>query len=70
MRLTTIRNRPKQTISASDGLGLLQMVSEPNTGDVASVRGWIVRSHIDWRREQSVTYKDVETSPYRRVLKS
>ena len=25
-----IRNGPKRTISASDGLGLLQMVSEPD----------------------------------------
>ena len=31
MRLTAIRNGPKQTISSSDGLDLLQMVSEPDT---------------------------------------
>ena len=31
MRLTTIRNGPKQTISASGGFGLLQMVSEPES---------------------------------------
>ena len=30
VRLTTICNRPKQTISASGELGLLQMVSKPN----------------------------------------
>jgi len=26
-------------------------------------RGWIVRSHISWRGEQSILYKGVETSP-------
>ena len=31
LMLTTIRNELKHTISASGGLGLLQMVSEPNT---------------------------------------
>ena len=31
MRLTAIRNGPKRTIPASGGLGLLQMVSEPDT---------------------------------------
>ena len=36
VRLMTIRNGPKRTISASGGLGLLQMVSEPNTGQRAS----------------------------------
>ena len=56
-----IRNGPKRTISASSGLGLLQMVLEPDTGQCASEdagppRGWIVRSHIGWRREQSITY--------------
>ena len=30
------RKSPKRTISASDELGLLQMVSEPNTGRCAS----------------------------------
>ena len=30
--LTTIRNRPKCTISTSGGLRLLQMVLEPDTG--------------------------------------
>ena len=32
MRLTTIRNGPNRTISASGGLELLQMVSELVTG--------------------------------------
>ena len=32
VRLTVIRNKPKQTISASGGLGLLQMVLEPDIG--------------------------------------
>ena len=36
MRLTTIRNGPKQTVSVSGGLGLLQMVSELDTGRCAS----------------------------------
>ena len=31
-----IRNGSKRTISASGGLGLLQMVSEPDTGRYAS----------------------------------
>ena len=39
-----IRNRQKWTIFTSDGLGLLQMISEPDTGlcaseDVGSSRG-------------------------------
>ena len=32
MRLTTIRNRLERTISASGGIELLQMISEPVTG--------------------------------------
>ena len=36
MRLTTIRNGQKQTISASGGLELLQIVLEPDTGRRAS----------------------------------
>ena len=36
VRLTALRNGPKRIISASGGLGLLQMVSEPNTGWCAS----------------------------------
>ena len=36
MRLTTIHNRPKRTISTSGGLGQLQMVSELDTGQCAS----------------------------------
>ena len=44
------------------------MVSEPDTGrcvseDAGPSRGWIVRSHIGWRGEQSIPYKGVETSP-------
>ena len=67
VRLTTIHNRPKWTISASGELELLQMVSELDTGQCASEdagppRGWIVRSHIGWRGEQSIPYKSVETS--------
>ena len=26
-------------------------------------KGWIVRSHVGWRRKQSIIYKSVETSP-------
>ena len=68
VRLMTIRNGPKWTISASDGLGLLEMVSEPSTErcaseDVGPQEGWIVRSHIDWRGKRSISYKGVETSP-------
>ena len=42
-----IRNGPKQTISTSGRLGLLQMLSEPNIGRYASKDagpqgGWIV----------------------------
>ena len=63
-----ICNGSKRTISASGGLGTLQMVSEPDTGrcaneDTGLSRGWIVRSHIGWRRERSILYKGVETSP-------
>ena len=36
MRLTAIPNELKQTISASGGLELLQMVLEPDTGLCAS----------------------------------
>ena len=47
------RESPKRTISASGRLGLLQMVSEPDTGwcaseDAGPPRGWIVRPHIGW----------------------
>ena len=31
--------------------------------DVGPRMGWIVRSHIDWREERNILYKDVETSP-------
>ena len=46
-----ICNGPKRTISASGGLGMLQMVLELDTErcaseDASSQRGWIVRSHI------------------------
>ncbi|KAG7033927.1 Cysteine-rich receptor-like protein kinase 10, partial [Cucurbita argyrosperma subsp. argyrosperma] len=62
------RENPKRTISVSSGLWLLQMVLEPDTGqcaneDVGPLRGWIVRSHIGWRKKQSIPYKVVETSP-------
>ena len=49
-------------------VGSLQMVSESNTKlcaneDVGPEGSGIVRSHIDWRRERSIPYKDVEASP-------
>ena len=68
MRLTAIHNGPKRTISTSGGRELLQMVLEPDTKqyvseDAGPQGGWIVRSHIGWRGEQSIPYKGVETSP-------
>ena len=27
-------------------------------------KGWIMRSHVNWREERSIAYKRVETSPY------
>ena len=36
VRLMTIRNGPKRTISVSGGFGWLQMVSEPDIGRSAS----------------------------------
>ena len=56
VRLTTIRNVPKWTISVSGGFELLQMVLELDTEWCASegvgpTRGWIVRSHVGWRGE-------------------
>ena len=55
-------------ISASGGLGLLQLVSELDTRwcaikDTGPRREWIVGSHIGWRGEQNILYKGVETSP-------
>ena len=49
-----IRNRPKWTIYASGGLGLLQIISKDTRDCVArmpgSWEGWIVRSHIGWKK--------------------
>ena len=61
-----MRNGPKWTISASGRLGLLQMVSEPDTiqcanEDAGPLKGWIVRSHIGWREEQTIPYKGAGT---------
>ena len=55
----------KKTIFANGGLGLLQMVSKPDTGlcaneDIGSRRWWIVRSHIGWRGERNIFYMGVE----------
>ena len=51
MRLMTTRNGPKWIISTSDGLMLLEMVSEPDiewcaNEDVGLSMEWIVRSYI------------------------
>ena len=63
-----MRNGPKRTIFASGRLGILQMVSKPDieqcvSEDNGPPRGWIVRPHIGWRGEQSISHKGVETSP-------
>ena len=68
VRLVVICNGPKWTIFASGGHGLLQMILESDTErcvseDAGSSRGWIVRSYIGWRGEQSIPYKGVEISP-------
>ena len=69
VRLITIHNGLKRTISTSSGLGLLQMESEPGTRQCASEStldpqgGWIVRSHVSWRGDQSIPCKGVETTP-------
>ena len=49
------RNEPKRTIFASGGLGLLHEsdIVRCASEDVRPPRGWIVRSHIGWRGEQS-----------------
>ena len=61
VRLTTIQNGSKRTISASGRLELLQMISKLNTGACVSEEAgpqgeWIVRSHIDWRGERNIPY--------------
>ena len=49
------------TISTSGGLGLLQMVSEPELGGVSAktlcpkVGG--LRSHVGWKGERYIPYK-------------
>ena len=70
MRLTTIRNGPKRTISTSGGFKLLQMVLEPDTErcdseDVELSRGvdCEILHRLERRTKHSITYKGVETSP-------
>ena len=63
-----MRNGLKRTISTSGGLGLLQIVSESiirqcTSNDTGPQGKWIVRSHVDWKGELSISYKSVETSP-------
>jgi len=67
MGLTVTRNELKQITSASGGFGLLQMVLESDIRwcvreDAGFSGGWIVRSHIGWRGERSISYEGVETS--------
>ena len=59
-----IRNGPKQTISTSGELGLLQMVSVTNIEQCASEEvgpqgRWIVRSYIDWGGGNEVLVTDI-----------
>ena len=68
MRLTAIRNELKRRISVSGELGLLQIVSELNLGNVLTrtlgPKGvWIVRSYIGWKGERSIPYKGCEILP-------
>ena len=74
MKLTTIHNGPKQTISTSGEFGGLQMVSEQDTDrcvskDVEPWKGVDCEIHHRWRGERNIPYKGVEISPYRRVFK-
>ena len=70
-----IRNGPKLIISASSGLGLLQIVSEPDTGrcaneDVGPPRR--VDDEIPRRLERGTTFfiRVWKSFPNRHVLKS
>ena len=67
VRLTAKRNGSKRTIFVNGGFGLLQMVSEPDTGRCASEnagpsRGVDCGIPIGWRGQQTI-YKGVKTSP-------
>ena len=69
-----IHNGPKRTIFVSGGLGLLQMVPEPDTGRCASKddspqREWSVQISRRFKREETFFYNNVETSLDRCVLK-
>ena len=51
------------------------MVLELDTGRCASEdagpqRKWILGSHFGWRGERNISYKGVEISPYKHILKS
>ena len=67
MRLTVICIGPKRIISISGGLGLLQMVLEPNAGRCASEdTGLPNRCELldpTWVGEGNEAYKGVKTSP-------
>ena len=63
VKLTTIRNGPKRTISTCGGFRLLQMVLEPDTEQCTSVGGVDCEIPHRMERERNIPYKDVETSP-------
>ena len=62
----TICNGPKQTISTSDGLELLQMVSKLDTGrcvnEDAGPQGVDCEIPHRLEMEQNISYKSVKTS--------
>jgi len=63
----TIHNGPKRITSTSGGLELCYKWYQNQTPcaseDAGSQEEWIVRSHIDWKGEQSIPHEGVETSP-------
>ena len=85
LRLVTIRDELKMTISVSGGWQL-QMISELDTGpcvneDIGPSKGWIVRSYISWRGKRNIflygcgnfslinTFKTVRLTTIRNWLK-
>ena len=70
-RFKTLRGSSKGKVQRRQyliAIGCYKMVTEPDIEQSASEnagppRGWIVKSHLGWRGEQSIPYKDVETSP-------
>ena len=67
--ISTIRNGSKRTISASGKVGVLQMVSEPNTGRYASedieLLKWVDCETLHWLERGTKHFlKLVETSKH------